>query len=97
MNKFNELQSKLENYISENSLLKSNVESKEKELALLQIANNELTEQVSKDKEVIAKQTAHLKDSPIKPISPAKSVEATVTPDKSKKGKMIGNIWVPFS
>lgn len=95
--KFEQLQSKLENYISENSLLKVNVESKEKELALLQIENNELLAQKVKHEEVIAKQTTHLKDSPIKPTSPAKSVDVNVTPDKSKKGKMIGNIWVPFN
>lgn len=96
MNKFVELQSKLENYISENSLLKVNVENKEKELALLQIENGELLAQKAKQEEVITKQTAHLKDSPIKPISPVKSAEIKVTPDKSKNGKMIGNIWVPF-
>ena len=96
MSKFVELQSKLENYISENSLLKVNVENKEKELALLQIENSELIAQKAKQEEVIAKQTTHLKDSPIKPISPAKSATVEITPDKSKKGKMIGNIWVPF-
>lgn len=81
-NKFEELNAKLENYISENSLLKSENERYKLENALKE--------------EVITKQTAHLKDSPIKPISHSKSAEVNVTPDKSKKGKWIGHIWVPI-
>lgn len=80
--KLEELSSKLENYISENSLLKTQNEQYKLENALKE--------------DVIAKQAAHLKDSPIKNTNPAKSATVEITPDNSKKGKMIGNIWVPF-
>lgn len=97
MSKFVELQSKLENYISENSLLKVNVENKEKELALLQIENSELIVQKAKHEEVIAKQTTHLKDSPIKPISPAKSVAPVITNTDTKlRTKVIGGIEIQY-
>ncbi len=80
--KLEELSSKLENYISENSLLKTQNEQYKLENALKE--------------DVIANQAAHLKDSPIKNTNPAKSATVEITPDKSKNGKMIGNIWVPF-
>lgn len=95
--KFEQLQSKLENYISENSLLKVNVESKEKELALLQIENNELLAQKVKHEEVIAKQTTHLKDSPIKPTSPAKSVAPIIAnADTKLRTKNIGGFEIQY-
>lgn len=97
MSKFVELQSKLENYISENSLLKVNVENKEKELALLQIENSELIAQKAKQEEVIAKQTTHLKDSPIKPISPAKSVAPVIANTDTKlRTKNIGGFDIQY-
>lgn len=83
LNKFEQLQSKLENYISENSLLKGQIESKDKELALKE--------------EVIAKQTTHLKDSPIKPTSPAKSVAPIIANTDTKlRTKNIGGFEIQY-
>lgn len=83
LNKFEQLQSKLENYISENSLLKGQIESKDKELALKE--------------EVIAKQTTHLKDSPIKPTSPAKSVAPIIAnADTKLRTKNIGGFEIQY-
>ena len=73
--KFDELSAKLENYISENSLLKEQLESKDKEIAL----NNS----------IIENQKNHLKDSPIKNTNPIKSpvtpIIKTNVPERTKK------------
>lgn len=97
LSKFEQLQSKLDNYISENTLLKSELEMKDKQIALKEEENIKVKEENKNKEEIIAKQTTHLKDSPIKPISPAKSVAPVIANTDSKlRTKVIGGIEIQY-
>jgi len=81
LNKFSQIESKLENYIKENSLLKEDIEKSKEEIAL--------------KNSIIENQKNHLKDSPIKP-SPVKSIADSVIPNKQVRTKVVGGIEIPY-